>query len=151
MGIITTMMVDYGDFVYQYTPRYYSVEVRDGNRLLAGGPRINTYDMEYFRLDLRHWEVEKRETGSDTDSKWQTLHFRKRQREEVTVIKDSLTDSTQAYTAYGYEEVDGKYYIFSDSAETDVIDEAEWTMRKISLFFPGYSKQTLIFTKKETK
>lgn len=151
MGIITTMMVDYGDLVYQYTPRYYSVEVRDGNRLLAGGPRVNTYDMEYFRLDLRYWELEKKDTGGDNDSKWQTLHFRKRRSVDLVVVKEESDEKTYVSSAGGYEMVDGKYYIFLSDGGTEVIDEAEWRAKKTRFSYPGYSKDALIFTKKESK
>ena len=41
MGIITSMLIDYEDAVYQYTPQRYSVDVREGDRILAGGPRVN--------------------------------------------------------------------------------------------------------------
>ena len=148
MGIITTMMVDYGDFVYQYTPRYYSVEVREGNRLLAGGPRVNTYDMEYFRLDLQYWELGKKETGGDTDSKWQTLYFRKRQPAMIEIIKEVSDELTESFESFGYEEVDGKYYIFTNAMETQVIDGAEWGVRKTRFSYPGYGRDALIFTKK---
>lgn len=149
MGIITTMMVDYGDLVYQYTPRYYSVEVRDGNRLLAGGPRVNTYDMEYFRLDLRHWELEKKETGGDSDSKWQTLHFRKRRSADLVIAKEHSSRPTDVFFADGYEEIDGKYYVFTTDGSTEVIDGAEWNAKKTRFSYPGYTKDALIFTKKE--
>lgn len=144
---IITMMVDYGDRVYKYTPQGYTVEVEEGNRLLAGGPRVNTYGMEHFRLDLRCWEIEKKEESED--GQWETLYFRKRQREEFIVIKDYLTESSGAYTAYGYEEVNGKYYVFSDSVGTEVFDLNDWTVRKVSLSYPGYGKQAVIFAKKE--
>lgn len=110
MGIATTMVVDYGDFVYQYTPRQYWVDVQDGNRLLAGGPRVNTYDMEYFRLDLQYWEIKKKEvSGGDN---WQTLYFRKRQ--------------------------------------PKIIDSAEWNVEKTRFSYPGYGKDALIFTEKNS-
>ena len=150
MGIITTMMVDYGDLVYQYTPRYYSVEVQDGNRLLAGGPRVNTYDMEYFRLDLRYWELEKKETGGDTDSNWQTLHFRRRRSVDLVVVKEESDEKTCVSSTIGYEVLDGKYYIFLSDGGTEVIDEAEWNAKKTRFSYPGYGKDALIFTRKES-
>lgn len=147
MGIITTMLVDYGDFVYQYTPRQYSVEVRGDNRLLAGGPRINTYDMEYFRLDLQYWEIGKKEAGENGE--WQILHFRKRQPKIIEVIQEISKERTEVFEAFGYEVVDGKYYIFTNAMETQVIDGAKWNVEKTRFSYPGYGKDALIFTKKE--
>lgn len=145
MGIATTMLVDYGDYVYQYTPRQYSVEIREGNRLLAGGPRINTYDMEYFRLDLRYWEIEKKETSED--GAWETLYFRKRQPADLVIVKEQSDETTYVSSAIGYEVVDGKYYIFT-SSDTEIFDEAEWSIKKTRFSYPGYAKDALIFTKK---
>lgn len=116
MGIATTMVVDYGDFVYRYTPRQYWVDVQDGNRLLAGGPRVNTYDMEYFRLDLQYWEIRKKEVSDD--GKWQTLYFHKRQPKIIEVIQEISKERTEVFEAFGYELVDGKYYIFTNAMET---------------------------------
>ena len=146
MGVATTMLVDYGDFVYQYTPRQYSVEVREGNRLLAGGPRINTYDMEYFRLDLQYWEIEKEETSKDDT--WRTLYFRKRQPAMIEIVKEISDELTETFESFGYEEVDEKYYIFTNAMGTQVIDGAEWDVKKTRFSYPGYSKRALIFTKK---
>lgn len=144
MGIGTTIVVDYGDLVYQYTPRFYSVEVREGNRLLAGGPRVNTYDMEYFRLDLQYWEVHKKETSED----WQTLYFRKRQPKIIEVVQEISKERTEVFEAFGYEVVDGKYYMFTNAMVTQVIDGAEWNVEKTRFSYPGYAKDALIFTKK---
>ena len=147
MGIATTMVVDYGDVVYQYTPRQYWVDVRGGNRLLAGGPRINTYDMEYFRLDLQYWEIWKKEVSDD--GKWQTLYFRKRQPQIIEVIQEISKERTEVFEAFGYEVVDGKYYIFTNAMETQVVDGAERNVEKTRFSYPGYGKDALIFTKKD--
>lgn len=146
MGIATTMLVDYGDYVYQYVPRQYSVEVKEGNRLLAGGPRVNTYDLEYFRLDLQYWEIKKKEV--DEDGSWQTLYFRKRQPKIIEIVKEISDELTETFESFGYEDVDGKYYIFTNAMETQVIDGAEWNVKKTRFSYPGYSKRALIFTKK---
>lgn len=147
MGIATTMVVDYGDYVYQYTPRQYWVEVQNRNRLLAGGPRVNTYDMEYFRLDLQHWEIEKKEI--DEKGHWQTLYFRKRQPAMIEIVKEVSDELTETFESFGYEEVDGKYYIFTNAMETQVIDGSEWNVKKTRFSYPGYSKRALIFTRKK--
>ena len=146
MGAITTMMIDYGDYAYKYTPQGYGIEVR-GDRLLAGGPRINTYGMEDFRLDLRHWEIDKKDVSENGE--WQTLYFRKRRREDFVIVKDRWSEKVEVYTAYGYEKVDGKYYIFSDSVGTEAIDGSDWNVRRVEISYPGYGKQALIFIKKE--
>lgn len=146
MGIATTMVVDYGDLVYQYTPRQYWIDVREGNRLLAGGPRVNTYDMEYFRLDLQYWEIVKKEV-SDSDN-WQTLYFQKRQPKIIEVIQEISKERTEVFEAFGYEVVDGKYYIFTNAMETQVIDGAKWNVEKTRLSYPGYGKDALIFTRR---
>lgn len=148
MGAITTMLIDYGDSVHKYTPQGYSVEVREGNRLLAGGPRINTYDMEYFRLDLQYWEIKKEETSKD--GTWRTLYFRKRQPRIIEVIQEISKERTDVFEAFGYEVVDGKYYIFTNAMETQVIDGAEWNFEKTRFSYPGYGKDALIFTKKNS-
>lgn len=148
MGIATTMEVDYGDFVYRYTPRQYWIDVRGGNRLLAGGPRINTYDMEDYRLDLQYWEIRKKEV-SDSDN-WQTLYFRKRQPKIIEVIQEISKERTEVFEAFGYEVVDGKHYIFTNAMETQVIDGAEWNVEKTRFSYPGYGKDALIFRKKNS-
>ena len=66
---------------------------------------------EDYRLDLRYWEIEKKEVSENGEL--ETLHFRKRQRKEIEIVKDSLTESPKTYTAYGYEEIDGKVYVLS--------------------------------------
>lgn len=146
MGIATTMVVDYEDNVYQYTPRQYWVEVRNGNRLLAGGPRVNTYGMEYFRLDLQYWEIDKKEVSED--GQWQTLYFRKRQAADLVIVKEQSSRPNDVFYANGYEEVDGKYYIFSNDNSTEVIDGAEWTVKETRFSYPGYARDALVFTKK---
>lgn len=146
MGIITSMLIDYDDVVYQYTPQRYSVDVREGRRILAGGPRINMLGFEDYRLDLRHWEIEKKEVSENGE--WQTLYFRKRQRKEIEIVKDSLTESPKTYTAYGYEEIDGKVYVFSSSKGVETFDLSEWTLKKALPTYPGHNKQALVFTRK---
>ena len=148
MGIATTMVVDYGDFVYKYTPRQYWIDVQEGNRLLAGGPRVNTYDMEDYRLDLQYWEIKKKEV-SDSDN-WQTLYFRKRQPKIIEVIREISKEQTEVFEAFGYEVVNGKYYIFTNAMGTQVIDGAEWNVEKTRFSYPAYSKDALIFTKKDS-
>lgn len=143
---IITMMVDYGDRVYKYTPQGYSVEVREGNRLLAGGPRVNMYGLEDFRLDLRCWEIEKKDESED--GQWQTLYFRKRRPVDLVVIKEQSDETTYVSYAIGYEVVDGKYYIFSSGCGTEVVDGAEWNVKKTRFSYPGYSKDALIFTRR---
>ena len=145
MGAITTMMIDYGDYMYKYTPQGYTAEVK-GERLLAGGPRVNTYGMEDFRLDLRYWEIDKKDVSENGE--WQTLYFRKRQREDIVIVKDRLSEKTEVYNAFGYEKVDGKYYIFSDSVGTEVLDGSDWAVRRIAISYPSYEKQAIIFTRK---
>lgn len=147
MGIATTMVIDYGDYVYKYTPQGYTVEAKRG-RLLAGGPRVNMYGLEDYRLDLQYWEIEKKEL-SDSD-KWQTLYFRKRQPKIIEVIREISKERTEVYEAFGYEMVDGKYYIFTNATETQVIDGAEWNVEKTRFSYPGYGKDALIFTKKNS-
>lgn len=146
MGIITSMLIDYEDSVYQYTPQRYSVDVREGRRILAGGPRVNMLGFEDYRLDLRYWEIEKKEISDN--GKWRTLYFRKRHRKEIDIVKDSLTESPKAYTAYGYEEIDGKVYVFSSSKGVETFDLSEWTVVKALLAYPGHNKQALTFTRK---
>lgn len=146
MGIGTTMMIDYGDAVYKYTPQGFSVDVREGHRILAGGPRINMLGFEDYRLDLRYWEIEKEEISENGE--WQTLHFRKRERREIEVVKDYLTESPKTYTAYGYEEIDGKFYVFSSSKGAETFDLSEWTVKKALPAYPGHNKQALVFTRK---
>lgn len=146
MGIITSMLIDYEDAVYQYTPQRYSVDVREGHRILAGGPRINMLGFEDYRLDLRYWEIEKKEVSENEE--WQTLYFRKRQRKEIEIVKDSLTESPKTYTAYGYEEIDGKVYVFSSSKGVETFDLSEWTVKKALPAYPGRNKQALMFTRK---
>lgn len=146
MGIITSMLIDYDDAVYQYTPQRYSVDVREGHRILAGGPRINMLGFEDYRLDLRHWEIEKKEVSENGE--WQTLYFRKRQRKEIEIVKDSSTESPKTYTAYGYEEIDGKVYVFSSSKGVETFDLSEWTVKKALPAYPGHNKQALVFTRK---
>ena len=145
---IITMMVDYGDCVYKYTPQGYSVEVREGNRLLAGGPRVNTYDMEYFRLDLQYWEINKNDVSED--GQWRTLYFRKRQPKIIEVTQEISKERTEVFEAFGYEVVDGKYYIFTNVMETQVIDGAEWNVEKTRFSYPGYDKDALVFMKKSS-
>lgn len=145
---IITMIVDYGDLVYKYTPQGYTVEVEEDNRLLAGGPRVNTYGMEHFRLDLRYWEVEKNEESED--GQWRTLHFRKRRPVDLVVVKEESDEKTWVSSAIGYEVVDGKYYIFSSDDGTEVINSAEWNARNTRFSYPGYSKDALVFTKRKT-
>lgn len=53
---------------------------------------------EDYRLDLRYWEIEKKEVSENGE--WQTLHFRKRERRKIEVVKDYLTESPKTYTAY---------------------------------------------------
>lgn len=146
MGIITSMLIDYEDAVYQYTPQRYSVDVREGHRILAGGPRVNMLGFEDYRLDLRYWEIEKKEVSENGE--WQTLHFRKRERREIEVVKDHLTESPKTYTAYGYEEIDGKFYVFSSSKGAETFDLSEWTVKKALPAYPGHNKQALMFTRK---
>ena len=145
---IITMMVDYGDCVYKYTPQGYSVEVREGDRLLAGGPRVNTYDMEYFRLDLRYWEIEKKDESED--GQWKALYFRKRLPVDLVVIKEESDETTYVSSAIGYEEVDGKYYIFLSDGGTEVVDSAAYNIKRTRFSYPGYGKGALIFTKKSS-
>ncbi len=147
MGAITSMIIDYGDCVYKYTPQGYSVEVREGKRLLAGGPRVNMYGLEDFRLDLCHWELEKKEVSENGE--WQTLYFRKRRPVDLVVIKEQSDETTYVSSAIGYEVVDGKYYIFSSGCDTEVVDSAEWNVKKTRFSYPGYSKNALIFTLKK--
>lgn len=146
MGVITSMLIDYEDAVYKYTPQRYSVDVIEGHRILAGGPRVNMLGFEDYRLDLRYWEIEKKEVSEN--GKWQTLYFRKRQRKEIDIVKDSLTESPKTYTAYGYEEIDGKIYVFSSSKGVETFDLSEWTVNKALLAYPGHNKQALMFTRK---
>ena len=146
MGIITSMLIDYEDTVYQYTPQRYSVDVREGHRILAGGPRINMLGFEDYRLDLRYWEIEKKEVSENGE--WQTLYFRKRQRKVIEIVKDSLTESPKTYTAYGYEEIDGKVYVFSLSKGVETFDLSEWTVKKALYAYPAHNMQALMFTKK---
>ena len=146
MGIATTMVVDYGDFVYRYTPRQYWINVEEGNRLLAGGPRVNTYDMEDYRLDLQYWEIRKKEVSDNGE--WQTLYFCKRQPKIIEVIQEISKERTEVFEAFGYEAVDGKYYIFTNAMETQVIDGTEWNVKKTCSSYPGYTKDALIFAKK---
>lgn len=146
MSAVTTMMIDYGDSMYKYTPQGYSVEVRGGNRLLAGGSRVNMYGLEDFRLDLQWWEVKKEETSKD--GAWRTLYFRKRQPKMIEIVKEISGELTETFESFGYEEVDGKYYIFTNVMETQVIDGVEWNAKKTRFSYPGYSKDALIFTKK---
>lgn len=147
MGIATTMVVDYGDCVYKYTPQGYTVEVREGDRLLAGGPRVNMYGLEDFRLDLRYWEIGKEEISKD-DS-WRTLYFRKRQPVDLIIIKNQPSCPTDVFFANGHEEVDGKHYIFSTYGSTEVIDGAEWDIEKTRFSYPGYARDALVFTRKK--
>lgn len=146
MSAVTTMMIDYGDSMYKYTPQGYSVEVRGGNRLLAGGSRVKMYGLEDFRLDLQWWEVKKEETSKD--GAWRTLYFRKRQPKMIEIVKEISGELTETFESFGYEEVDGKYYIFTNVMETQVIDGVEWNAKKTRFSYPGYSKDALIFTKK---
>ena len=146
MGTIPTMVIDYGDAVYKYTPQGYSVDVKEGRRILAGGPRLNMIGFEDYRLDLRYWEIEKKEVNENGE--YQTLHFRKRQRKEIEIVKDSSTESPKIYTAYGYEEIDGKVYAFSSSKGVETFDLSEWTVNKTLLAYPGHDKQVLVFTRK---
>lgn len=148
MGIITSMLIDYGDVVYKYTPQGYSVDVKEGRRILAGGPRLNMIGFEDYRLDLRHWEIEKKEVSENGE--WQTLYFRKRQRKEIEIVKDSLTESPKTYTAYGYEEIDGKVYVFASSKGVETFDLSEWTVKKALPAYPGHNKQALMFTRKSS-
>lgn len=143
---ITTMMVDYGDRVYKYTPQGYTVEVEEGNRLLAGGPRVNTYGMEHFRLDLRYWEIAKKEESED--GQWETLYFRKRRPVELVVIKEESDEKTEVSSATGYEMVGGEYYIFLSDGGTEVIDGSKWNAKKTQFSYPGYGKDALIFTRR---
>ena len=143
MGAVTSMMIDY---VYKYTPQGYSVEVR-GERLLAGGPRVNMYGLEDFRLDLRYWEVEKKEESED--GQWKTLYFRKRQPADLIVIKNQSSRPTNVFFADGYEEVDGKHYIFSKYGTTEVINGAEWDIKKTRFSYQGYAKDALVFAGKK--
>lgn len=147
MGTVTTMMIDHGDYVYKYTPQGYTVEVK-GERLLAGGPRVNMYGLEDFRLDLQHWETDKKEVSED--GQWQTLYFRKRQPKIIEVIQESSKERTEVFEAFGYEVVDGKYYIFTNAMETQVIDGSEWNVEKTQFSHPGYEKDALVFTKKNS-
>ena len=146
MATCTTMGIDYEDAVYQYTPQRYSIDVREGHRILAGGPRVNMLGFEDYRLDLRYWEIEKKEVSENGE--WQTLYFRKRQRKEIEIVKDSLTESPKTYTAYGYEEIDRKVYVFSSSKGVETFDLSEWTVKKAVPAYPGHNKQALTFTKK---
>lgn len=148
MGAVTTMMIDYGDYVYKYTPQGYTVEVKEGKRLLAGGPRVNMYGLEDFRLDLQYWELGKKEVSEDGE--WQTLYFRKRQPKIIEVIQEISKERTEVFEAFGYEVVDGKYYIFTNAMKTQVIDGAEWNVEKTRFSYPGYGKDALIFTKKNS-
>lgn len=146
MGTGTTMVIDYEDAVYKYTPQGFSVEVGELGRVLAGGPRLNMIGFEDYRLDLRHWEIEKKKVSENGE--WQTLYFRKRQPTETEIVKYRSTEIYEAYTAHGYEEIDGKFYIFSDYVGADVIDLSEWVVKKVSLPYPGRKKQVLAFTRK---
>lgn len=146
MGIITTMVIEYGDAVYEYTPQGFSVKVEDLGRVLAGGPRLNMIGLEDYRLDLRYWEIEKKTVSENGE--WRTLYFRKRQHREIEIVKYRSTEVYEAYTAHGYEEIDGKFYIFSDYVAADVIDLSEWVVNKVSLPYPGRNKQVLALTRK---
>lgn len=147
MGTVTTMMIDYGDYVYKYTPQGYTVEVK-GERLLAGGPRVNMYGLEDFRLDLQYWEINKKDVSENGE--WQTLYFRKRQPKIIEVIQEISKERTEVFEAFGYEVVDGKYYIFANVMETQVIDSTEWNVEKTRFSYPGYGRDALIFTKKNS-
>ena len=99
MGIITTMVIEYGDAVYEYTPQGFSVKVEDLGRVLAGGPRLNMIGLEDYRLDLRYWEIEKKKVSENGE--WRTLYFRKRQHREIEIVKYRSTEVYEAYTASG--------------------------------------------------
>ena len=147
MGTVTTMMIDYGDYVYKYTPQGYTIEVK-GGRLLAGGPRVNMYGLEDFRLDLQYWEINMKDVSENGE--WRTLYFRKRQPKIIEVIREISKERTEVYEAFGYEVVDGQYYIFTNVMETQVIDGTEWNVEKTRFSYPGYCKDALIFSKKDS-
>jgi hypothetical protein len=104
--------------------------------------------MEDYRLDLQYWEIKKKEVSEN--SEWQTLYFRKRQPKIIEVIREISKERTDVFEAFGYEVVDGKYYIFTNAMETQVIDGAEWNFKKTRFSYPGYGKDALIFTKKNS-